>query len=119
MVSNPNALLFIQTRVKLVNGKRPEATCLGRTASYSVPVRRCRGIHVAGCAQPPQFTSDTTKQVSRQKQGIKQKTETHSVDFFLKLPEFLDHQVPTPKARSEETNSAPPSTSADGNPVLN
>lgn len=75
----------------------------GRTQAGAAPQRSCR------YGQARQST----------KAEKKTKNKTHSVDFFFMLPEFLDQQVPTLKARSKGLKTPLTSTSADGNPVLN
>lgn len=55
-----------------------------------------RGLH--RMAQAPPIDK------SREK---KTKNKTHSVDFFFMLPEFLDQQVPTLKAKEQGTKNAP------------
>lgn len=53
----------------------------------------------AGAAPTAHLRALPGRSVDKSKEETKNKTR--SVDFFCKLPEFLDQQAPTLKARSE------------------
>lgn len=124
-VSNPNALLFIQTRVKLVNGKRPKPCAEGG----GLPARPCllHRVQAAKSVLPrgqPRATHLHSalqmlpgRPAGRQKQGINKKKQKHSVDFFFSSQSFWTNKSQPPSQEQGDLKT-PPSHQCRPNPVF-